>query len=293
MVNKKEKEGIFSFGLLAFKGFGGDFVISYENSVVSRSSTAPSFTTKGRRTGRGGRAPPRSAGRSRGPDGCARTGAKAGARRAGEGGRAGPAARARRRLRVPAGAPGASPRGGAGTSRIPITAGRARAGRRERARPSARAGGGSAGAAPRRGKVGREEPAGLALPPPQPLRGPPPERACLRAPGPGRYPAPPPSRALPGKQLLWGRAGRCESRTRPGRCHGSAAGREGGSGHEKQPRLDLAAGPGSSIHMLVELAPWKTGELPGFTEELLNREQLLGLLRRSMKSPTTTSHISL
>lgn len=44
---------------------------------------------------------------------------------------------------------------------------------------------------------------------------------------------------------------------------------------EKQRRLDMAAGPGSSIQMLVELAPWKMDKLPGFTEELLNREQLL------------------
>ncbi|KAM6091194.1 uncharacterized protein LJ206_004839 isoform 2-T2 [Theristicus caerulescens] len=49
----------------------------------------------------------------------------------------------------------------------------------------------------------------------------------------------------------------------------------------------MAAGPGSSIQMLVELVPWKMDKLPGFTEELLNREQVLWLLRKSMTSPNS------
>lgn len=37
---------------------------------------------------------------------------------------------------------------------------------------------------------------------------------------------------------------------------------------EKQLRLHLAAGPGSSIQMLVGSVPWKADKLPGFTEEV-------------------------
>ncbi|KAM6265897.1 uncharacterized protein LJ264_005481 [Porphyrio hochstetteri] len=148
----------------------------------------------GKAKGEGARSPPRSAGRSRGPDGSGETGAKAGACRAGEGegGTVRPGLGAGS---VPAGAPGAARpvpaargRGGAGRSRIPITA----AGGSGRAHGGGRGGGGSAPSSHGRWRAS--------------ARGPPRRGAAPR----GRRP-----RSPPGSSLAEGSARRPSAQGRP------------------------------------------------------------------------------
>lgn len=168
--------------------------------------------------GEGARSPPRSAGRSRGPDGSAETGAKAGACRAGEGGtaRRGLGAGSVSRQALPA---------------RPCGAGRERAGFQS-LQPGARAAGarGEAGARPPPPPVRQHVPwaGGLAglpgkkswpggtsrtcFPPREPLRGrqrgPQPGPACRWAPGPRRYPALPAQQRFPREEAPVGKGGK-------------------------------------------------------------------------------------